>query len=135
MTSMPADLEVTPLDAHDPRAPVATARHHEDLARRAATTAIRAPRAATDRHDRAHAASDRRVLHAVMTVIVTREHPGPDRSTRTVAVRVPNAATTARAVTVVRASRHAAPGPIRETARATRVPVVPQVGVRRVRAT
>lgn len=134
MTSTPADHEVTPLAARDPRVPVATARRHEDRAQKVATTATPAHLEVTDQRDPARAAQARRVLRAATTVIVTREHPGPARTTRTVADHVPIAATTATAVTDARVSRHAAPDPTRVTVRATRVPVVPQMGDRRVRA-
>ena len=135
MTPMLVDPEVMPHDAHGPRVPAATARPHAVHVLKVASTVTHTHLATTDHHDPVHAAQARRVRRAATTVIVTRDHPGPARSTRTVELHVPSAAMTVTAVTVVRASRRVAPGPTRETDRATRVPVVRQMVVPRVRAT
>lgn len=124
MTSTLEELEATRLDAHAQLAPVAMAGRHDHRDLTIATTATRADRALSARRDPVRARTLRRARLAAMTATATRGHPGRARSLRTDVPLVPSVAMTATLAIAVRVSPLVARGPIHETARVMRGPVV-----------
>lgn len=126
-TSMPGDLEATCRDAHAPRAPAVRAGRHDRRYLTPVTTATPEDRAQSVRRDPVRARKVRRDRRARMTATATRGHLGRALSRRTDGRPVRSVATTATPAIAVRVSRLEVHGPILETARLMRDPVVRRV--------